>query len=549
MASSFDPTAVLSELIESFMRLPLLQKLLYPALFAGSIAGIVFVSKWSHSPDYVVLFSDLSPADSAAVVMRLKEEKVAYELRGDGTTIAITPPEQVHELRLTLASEGLPKGGTVGLEIFDATNLGTTTFQEKVKFIRATQGELERTISSMDVVQSARVAITQPEKSIFAKKGSEPTASVLLMLRPGAELTKKQIKGVTNLVAGSVEGLSTANVTIVDVYGNLLTPDPDEEAEGLNAEATRLVYKRELEKSYVQRIEQMLSKVVGPEKVIARVTADVDFSLNEREEETYDPGGQVTRSERIVEEGSGANARGGVPGVVSNLQDDPNLLSPNTGDANAANRKESVKNYELSRAVSKTSAPRGKLQKLSVAVLVDGQYKTVEGAPADAKPEFIPLEAEVVSQIEGLVRSAVGYDPARGDTLTVENIPFFTPKDIFTEQMGSKATQDMVFNVLFRAGPLVFILLFFFLLVKPLVKFLVTPTDAEVDLSRLLPTGIKDLENELDAERSKVRVPEVTPSVDLAQLNEMIAENSKVVKQNPEQAALLIRYWLNDGRV
>lgn len=548
MAGKLDPTAILSDMLESFVRLPTFQKILYPLIFAGCVAGIVMVSRWAQSPDFVVLYSDLSPADSAAVIERLKEQKVKYEIRGDGTSIAITPPSMVHELRLSLAAEGVPKGGAVGLEIFDISNLGTTTFQEKVKFLRAIQGELERTISSLETVQSARVAITQPEKSIFAKKASVPTASVLLLLRPGAELGVKQIKGIRNLVAGAVEGLTPENVTLVDVNGNLLSPSAEDE-QGLLAEATQLTYKREIEQGYVRRIEEMLARVVGPEKVVARVTADIDFSLNEREEEVFDPGSQVVRSERSIEEGSGGSQRGGVPGVVSNLSDDPNLLAPPGSDPNSANRRETVRNFEVSRAHTKVSAPRGKLQKLSVAVLVDGHYQVPEGAAADTPAEFVPLDSEMMSRIESVVRSAVGYDAARGDTLTVENVPFFTPKSIFVEAMEGKATQDLIFNILFRAGPLLFILLFFFVLVKPLVKFLVTPTEAEVDLARLLPTGIRELEQELEAERSKVRVPEDEPAVDLAQLNELIADNSKVVQANPEQAALLIRYWLNDGRM
>jgi flagellar M-ring protein FliF len=546
--AKLDPSAMLSELVESYVRLPLFQKIIYPIVIIGCVAGIVLVSRWAHSPDYTLLYSDLSPADSAAVVQRLKEQKIAYEIRGDGTAIAISPPEMVYELRLSMASEGIPKGGTVGLEIFDSSNLGTTTFQEKVKFIRAIQGELERTISSLENVQSARVAITQPEKTIFAKKASEPTASVLLMLRPGAELSKKQVEGISNLVAGSVEGLKTENVKIVDVNGTLLTPSEEDE-EGLEGEATRLTYKKEVEQSYINRIEQMLARVVGPEKVVARVTADIDFSLNEREEEVFDPGSQVVRSERSIEEGLGSSQRGGVPGVVSNLSDDPKLLAPPGDEAANSNRKEVVKNFEVSRAHTKVSHARGKLQKLSVAVLVDGQYKKPEGAAADAPEEFVPLDSEVMARIEALVKNAVGYDSARGDSITVENIPFFIPKDNFTEVMEGKATQDLIFNGLFRAGPVLFIIMFFLFLVRPLVKFLVTPTDAEVDLARLLPTGIKELEQELEAERSKVKVPDVEPAVDLNQLNELISENSKVVQQNPMQAALLIRYWLNDGRM
>ncbi len=554
MANNLDPSAILGQLTAGFVKLPLSQKILFPLLIIASIAGIIFVSKWANRPDYAVLFSDLEPQDASAVVERLKEQKVKYEIRGDGRTIAISPPDMVHEVRMGLAGDGVPKGGIVGLEIFENTNLGTTTFQEKIKFQRAIQGELERTISSLESVTSARVHIAQPEKTVFAKKASDPTASVLLNLRPGAELDRKQIRGITNLVAGSVEGLKPENVTVLDTFGTLLSDTP-QEGEALGLEATRLQYQREIEKGYIQRVEQMLAKVIGPGKVIARVTAELDFSSNEREEESYDPGGQVIRSERNIEEGSAQSQRGGIPGVVSNVTNDPNLLSAPGGSDDKSRRREELKNYEVSRAITRSSSPRGRLTRLSVAVLVDGTYDAPAGgtgAAADGaavKPVFKPLEADVISRIEAVVRSAVGFDAVRGDTLTVENIPFHVPEETFRAEMDSKATQDMIFNVLFRAGPVLFVLLFFFVIVKPLVKFLTTPTEAEVDLARLLPTGINELEQELETERSRAAVPSYEPAVDLAQLEELMAENSRIVKENPQQAALLIRYWLNDGRL
>ena len=548
MATSLDPSAILGQLTEGYMKLPLVQKIMFPLLVFGSVMGIVYVSKWASRPDYAVLFSDLKPVDSAAVVTKLKEKKIKYEIRSEGSAIAISPPGLVHEIRMELAGEGVPKGGVVGLEIFESANLGTTTFQEKVKFQRALQGELERTISSLEAVAAARVHIAQPEKSVFAKKSSEPTASVMLQLEPGAELDKKQVKGIANLVSGSVESLQPQNVTIIDVNGNLLSPQAEGE-ESLSVEATRLQYQREVEKGYVQRVEQMLAKVLGPNKVIARVTAEMDFSSLEREEESYDPGGQVLRSQRTVEEGSGATQRGGVPGVVSNLASDPNLLTAPGAAQDRSSHREEVKNFEVSRAVSKTSQPRGKLTRLSVAVLVDGNYEVPAGAPASAPKEFKPLDGDTLSRIDSVVKSAVGFDAVRGDTLTVENIPFHVSDIDYASQMESKKTQDMIFNLLYRAGPLLFIVLFFVVIVRPLVKFLVTPTEAEVDLTRLLPTGISELEQEIEAERARATVPTIEPAIDLEQLEELMAENSRIVKENPGQAALLIRYWLNDGRL
>jgi len=542
VATSIDPSAVLGQITDSYIRLPLLQKILFPILIAGSVMGIIFVSKWANQPEYATLFSDLEPQDSAAVIERLKDMKISYQIRGDGSVIAISPSSMVHEVRMSLAGEGVPKGGVVGFEIFETTDLGSTTFQEKVKFTRAIQGELERTINSLDAVNASRVHIAQPERSVFANRGNKPTASVMLRLRAGGDLDQSQIRGITHLVAGSIEGLAVEDVTILDARGTLLT-QVDSDEQSLQLEATQLAYQREVEQGYARRIEQMLSRVLGPGKAVARVSAEMDFSFSEREEESFDPGGQVLRSERSVQEGIGATQRGGVPGVVSNLTDDVDLLAAPGGSSSSRN--ESVRNYEVSRAVSRVTSPRGRMLKLSVAVVVDGTPDAMA-----AENQFVPIEPEMISQLESLVRSAVGYDPSRGDIVTVENVAFSTPAMDFTEMFDAQATQDMIFNTIFRVGPILFLLLFFFIVVRPLVKFLVTPTDAEVDLERLLPTGIKELEQELQAERTRAAaVPEEQSAIDMSQLEELMAENSRVVQENPHQAALLIRYWLNDGRL
>ena len=550
MASAFDPGAILGQFAANFMKLPMSQKILFPVLIVGTVWGIVFVSNWATQPDYAVLFSDLEGADASAVIDKLKSQKIKYEIRGDGGTIAISPPEMVHELRMSLAGDGLPKGGKVGFELFDASSLGATSFVERLKFLRATQGELERTISALENVASARVHITQPEKTVFAKRSSEATASVMLKLRNG-ELDAKQIKGISHLVAGSVEGLKIENVSIVDIYGNLLSERIQNKDSELTIDADRIQYQNSVEQSYAQRIEQMISKVVGPGKVIARVAADLDFSVSEREEESFDPGGAVARSEKIIEEGSGSGARGGIPGVVSNLTDAQNLPKADAAGSNSA-RKESVRNFEVSRAVSKTVLPKGKLTKLSVAVLVDGTYEAAAGAgTADApdKPQYKPLSAEMLQQIEGVAKSAVGFDVARGDSLTVENIQFQVADADMAEALDSKASQDFIFNVISKVVPGLFIILFFLMVVRPLVKFMITPTEAEIDLSRLLPTGIEELEQELKQEKKAVVPVTVETNVDIAQLESLMAENSKIVKDNPTQAALLIRYWLNDGAI
>ncbi|RME57649.1 MAG: flagellar M-ring protein FliF, partial [Candidatus Dadabacteria bacterium] len=488
--------------------------------------GIVFVSKWASQPEYGVLFSNLSESDAAAVVSRLKELKIKYRIQGDGDTIAVSPPDTVYDLRLTLASEGLPKGGSVGLEIFDTSELGTTTLQEKVKLLRGIQGELERTITALKAVEAARVHITQPEKTLFRGKNYQPKASVLVKLRGTETLTPKQIKGIRHLVAGSVEGLTPENVSIIDQTGKLLSPT--EEEKGFEAEATRINYKRSIEKLYSKRIEDMLSKIVGPGKAVARVTAYLDFSSNEKVEENYDPAGQVIRSERSIEENTAGTAKGGVAGVVSNLNPDEKLLNPPS--TKSAGKKEAVKNYEISKSVSKISIPAGRIQRLSVAVLLDGTYEEVPtGEEGKTTKIFKPLAPETLERVEQLVKGAIGYNPDRGDIVTVESLPFKEPDINLAKALEETSSRDFIMGILSAALPYAFFILFFLIVVRPLVKFLTTPTEAELDLERLLPTGIQELEQEIATERKNIAaVPELEPAIDLDQLEELMAENSRL---------------------
>jgi flagellar M-ring protein FliF len=549
----FDIGAVFEQFISMFVKLPLAQKIAIPLLAIGSMFVIVFVTQWASKAQYQTLYSNLDQADAAAIVESLKDQRISYRLRDDGKTIDVTPPERVHEVRLALASAGLPHGGNIGYEIFNESTLGQTGFVEKVKFVRALQGELERTIAAIDSVKSVRVHITQPKQSVFAKRDAPPTASVLLHLNIGAELPKESVKAIANLVANSVERLTPDNVTILDSSGKLLNEKQDEDILGAGGDVKRLQYKAQTEGFYAKKIESMLAEVMGPGKAVARVTAEIDFNKYEKEEEAFDPAGQVARSERMLEENSNTAADSGVPGVASNLTNDVGLLGAPNSPSSGSLRRENVKNYELSRSVSRTFSASGAIQKLSVAVLVDGQYEVLNGEPdADGNvastKHYIPLTTEMLGKLENLVKQAVGFDSTRGDVVTVENIRFFESDDSLEKIFEEEQSMAMVYQLL-PYGISVLVLLVLIWLVKPLINFLVKPTEAEVDLSRLLPTGIEELEAELDAERRKVStMPElVEPEIDLVELEQLLASNSKLVRDNPNQAALLIRYWLNEG--
>ncbi len=574
MAPTLDPKAVFSQMIDRYMKLPIAQKIAAPVLLAFCVWAVVYASKVATAPDYTVLYTDLSSNDAGAVVQRLKEMKISYRL--DGNSVSVSPADQVHELRLTLASEGLPKTGSVGFELFDGTNFATTTLGEMVKKQRALQGELERTIMSLDAVVAARVHISQPEKTIFAKQSQDPGASVLLKLKPGSELDKKQIKGITNFVASGIEGLKPENVTIIDEFGNLLSARP-EESDDFGADATRLQYLRELELGYIQRIETMLAKVLGPGKVVARVTAELDFSSSEREEESYDPGGRVIRSERSIEEGTGTEQRGGIPGVVSNLSNDPKALAQQAGATDQNSRRESVKNFEISRAVTRSAQARGKLVRLSTAVLVDGKVAETPEVDGEGKPtgktgkSYEALTPEMLSQVESIVKSAVGFDSTRGDVVTVENVPFFAPDESLQAELAKAHQTDQYLKFGGMMVPVFALALFVLFVLRPLVKFLTTTSKQEYDLSKLLPNELLNADQPLAGQMPKLDAPggdslglakadeaaegkksglsDIEPVIDLEQFEEVLAENQRLVKENPQQAALLIRYWLNDGRI
>ncbi|MFN8388994.1 MAG: flagellar basal-body MS-ring/collar protein FliF [Bdellovibrionota bacterium] len=553
----FDIGKIFENLVSFFVKLPLSQKIALPLLIAGSMGMIIFVSRWASRPEYQVLFSNLEEPDAAGVVEFLKDHKIGYQLSDEGKTVWITPPSLVHETRLELSSAGLPKGGNKGYELFDKPTLGATAVMEGLNKNRAIQGELERTIQSIDAVRVARVHLNIPERSAFVKRDTMPTAAVLLRLKPGQDLTAAQVAGITHLVAGAIDRLTPDNVTVMDSHGNLLSEK--KEPDDLNgADVKRLDYQRQIESAYAKRIETMLSEILGAGRAVARVTADLDFSKFEKEEEAYDPAGTVARSERSIEQNAGSKAEGGVAGVVSNLTNDPNLLTPPDSKGNNNTHREVVKNFEISRAVSRTAQAAGKIQRLSVAVLVDGQRIKVPGAEKDAAgvakmvDQYRPLPPDMMRKIENLVKQAVGFDNTRGDTVTVENIRFLTD-DVIDKALSEIESRTGVIDLWVKPFliPIVFIAFFFLVLVSPLMKFLVRPTESEVDLSRLLPAGIAELEAELEAERSKLgAIPEIqVPAVDIEELEAILAENQRLVKENPQQAALLIRYWLNDGRI
>ncbi|MCS6962169.1 MAG: flagellar basal-body MS-ring/collar protein FliF [Deltaproteobacteria bacterium] len=533
----------LGKIVDSYLKLPLSHKIAIPTLIVGSAILLVLAIRWSQKPDFGVLFSDLDPADASAIVDYLKSKKIAYELTNDGRTVRVSPSALVHELRLTLAAMNLPRQGSFGFEILESNTIGASAFLEKVKFTRALQGELEKTIKSIEGVLSARVHIVKPERSLF-KESPKATASVYLKLRPGLTLSPEQITGIANLVSGSVEGLTPQNVSIIDANGNLLSS-----ASNLDSQKQLVDNKTRLETYYSKQIEDLLTRVLGPGKAVAKVAIELDHTEAIKEEEIYDPNMIAVRSEKSTSVGSSFQAgRGGVPGVVSNMPEASNLVTPESKEEESRN--EIVKNFEVSKAVIRSQSTKGAIKRISVAVVVDGEYVPETSTDGSTITKFKPLSQERLNQLEQIVKQAIGFNPARGDTVSVESVPFYSPSPDLIKELEKSEMISLVLEFSKVISPIILLALLFFVVLKPLVKHVTAKSDQEVDISRLLPAGLEELEKELTQERKvTAKLPDVETAVDIEQLEQLLAENSKMVLENPNQAALLIRYWLNEGRL
>lgn len=384
-----------------------------PLVIALSAGLLVYGVAFLGQPKYVPLFTGLSNEDAGAIVTQLKEGSVPYRLAEGGTAVLVPEP-QVYETRLNLASQGLPKGGVVGFELFNDTKLGTTDFERKLKYNWALQGELTRTILEMSEVDDARVHIVLPERSLFIEEERQPTASVLLRLKPGRHLTSEQIYGIANLLAGSVEGLKAENVTILDSAGNVLS----EALAGASLPGgisgrtimAQLQVKRETEKELQRSLQTMLEPLFGFGKVVARVSVELNFDYRESNSENYTPanpetGTGVLRSRETTSESyQGSGGPGGVPGVSSNI---PGYQATESAGNSQYEKAQSTENYEISRAQEKTVVAPGQVKRLSVAVWVDGKLNEAQRA-----------------SVRQAVASAVGFSEERGDQLFIDSMKF-----------------------------------------------------------------------------------------------------------------------------
>lgn len=409
----------LEDIRNSFNQLTTGQKLRLVVAALATLGLVWGMVQYATRIRYDALFTGLSADDAAGVVASLREQNVPYRLSSGGRVIEV-PVEQIDELRMGLAGEGIPRGGGVGFEIFDKPAFGLSDFVQNVNYQRALERELGRTIQSLDSVESARVHLALPPESVFADEKQEASASVVVRLKGAGSLPADRVRAVAHLVASGVEGLDPARVSVVDSNGRMLL-DGESDDNDQSLSATQLDAKQTMEKRIESILVAILEPVVGPGKARARATVQLETSRVERVEERYDPNGAVVRSEQKSKMRNEGSATGGVPGTESNLPGGTNVGSASGGKQDSQT---STTNFEINKTISTIAEPRGTLLRQSVAVVIDHGSSATQDANGNEARESVPRSDEEMRKIRDLVRAAVGIDETRGDVLTVENIPF-----------------------------------------------------------------------------------------------------------------------------
>ncbi|WES66648.1 flagellar basal-body MS-ring/collar protein FliF [Superficieibacter sp. HKU1] len=532
---------------------------------AAAVAVVVAMVLWAKSPDYRTLFSNLSDQDGGAIVQQLTQMNIPYRFADNGGALEV-PADKVHELRLRLAQQGLPKGGAVGFELLDQEKFGISQFSEQVNYQRALEGELARTIETLGPVKTARVHLAMPKPSLFVREQKSPSASVTVNLEPGRALDEGQISAVVHLVSSAVAGLPAGNVTLVDQSGHLLTQSNTSDR-ALND--AQLKYASDVEGRVQRRIESILGPIVGNGNVHAQVTAQIDFADKEQTEEQYHPNGDSSqaamRSRQLnLSEQNGSGIVGGVPGALSNqpapantapIANPPSTTAQN-GQQNAQQNTQSTStagnsagprssqrnettNYEVDRTIRHTKLNVGDVQRLSVAVVVN--YRTL----TDGKP--LPLTADQMKQIEDLTREAMGFSTTRGDTLNVVNSPFSA-----VDETGGELPfwqQQSFIDQLMIAGRWLLVLLVAWLLWRKAVRPQLVRRQEEIKAVQEEAQVRQESTSTVDGVEVRLTKDELTQQRRANQRMgaEVMSQRIREMSDNdPRVVALVIRQWMNN---
>jgi len=532
-------------------------------LVGGVLAAVVF----SRQPDYRVLFSNLSDKDGGAIVAQLSTMNVPYKYAEGGGAIMI-PAERVHDVRLRLATQGLPKGSVTGFELMETSRFGVTQFQERLNFQRGLEGELTRSIQALSSIQSARVHLALPNQNGFFREQQKPSASVLVSLYPGRFLDRTQLAGIVHLVSSSVPEMAPSAVSVLDDSGKLLSQSPDSAA-GAAVDGQQLSYVQQIEQQYTRRILDILEPVVGKNNVKAQVTADVDFSQTESTSEQHRPNqtpdSSAVRSQQVVEssgQGGGSQLPTGVPGAVTNQPPQGTTAPVNganpapvaAGQQNgqpAQTKRESVTNYEVDKTTRVTRGGSGAIKRVSAAVVVN--YQPAAEGDSKSAPGGKALTPQQLEQMTALVRETIGFNKERGDSVNLMNTPFLVDATTAVDLPLWKQPEmiELARSLGWPVGMSLFAALILLGLVRPAIKGLNAPRSAPALAANAGP-GIQ-----LDALESEAlerpALPAPTPVPTPMRVENMPAtpeqlrldEARTLAKENPVAVANIIKTWVN----
>jgi flagellar M-ring protein FliF len=514
----------------------------------------VFLMMRASTPQMAPLYTGLTFEDSSAIVTELQTQNIPYELRGDGETILVAR-DQITQTRMTLAQSGLPTHGQVGYEIFDTQNtLGATSFVQNINNVRALEGELARTISSLARIKSARVHLVLPERELFRRERKDPTASIVLAVR--GELAPGEIRAIQHLVASAIEGLTPNKVSIVDDTGRLLASGAGNDEEQMVA-AEMEERTLGVESRLRTRVEDLLANVVGAGRARVQVSAELDLNRLTKTSETFDPNSQVVRSTQSKEMENAATGPGdsGQVTVANELPGASQNTGASGGTSETGTTTEETTNYEINKVTQTEAVEAGGIKRLSVAVVVDGVYTT----DAQGNSVYAPRSAEEITQLTALVRSAVGYSEPRGDSVEVANMQFAERPDVAaigTDASGSlfDFTRDDLMNGAEMLVTLLIALALVFFVMRPLLKRVMAPEGKPLALpqsAEISGPGMhsQGMPTEMLDEPAQPRVPAWMNNA--KSMGEAQAQTLKtvgeLVDENPKQAALIVRDWLSNA--
>jgi len=539
--------------LQGLTRLPVFKQIGLMLGLAASVALGIGIVQWSQTPRYSLLYGNLSGKGATEVMESLDRANIPYRV-DDQSGALMVPSGQVHDARLKLAAEGLPRASDLGFEVLDKDQgFGTSQFIERARYQRALEVELARSISKVNSVQSARVHLAIPKQSVFVRNRKEPSASVLVHLFAGRRLEEHQVAAITHLVAASVPNMEPSGVKLVDQMGRMLTPSDQSDQMALTRKQFDLV--RRVEASYVKRIEDILAPIVGSGGVKAQVAANMDFTRTEETRESFNPDKPALRSEQVLDENGSTPEVGGIPGALSNQppaagsapeetqqEGQPPAAAGPLGSARSSRRR-ATRNFELDRTISHTRMPSAALERLSVAVVVD-DHRVPEADGAVSRKSLTPEELE---RITGLVKEAIGYDKERGDSVNVVNAPFTAPPPAAPLPAPPLWEQAWLWDLAKQVFGAVLVLFVVFALLRPAMRRLTSHELSARKATAALPAAAGDgladdrlsLAGTQDGAR---RLPGVAKGDDqMSAVRSMVAED-------PKRVAQVVRNWVaEDG--